>query len=256
MRSEAQIKDVNMTQISILIKLMKGEKNFAEISRSLGITLQGVRYYVNILKQEGYIDNLNITNKGYEFLSSSLFQIRKFLNENSDFLSDADGWEVICDEDISSGDRVFLRMTKSYLHASKTPSSSSTAISVTESKKGERAIIHRIQGIIEIKFGRVEINLIKDLNTENYPKYRKKCNKLYLERGDKEIFILGEGTRTLFSDEDKINIFAPLRGAFDASIRGTDVILVSTEEAFNLNLEEFSKLKEEFSKVEITMNFL
>ncbi|MGP6207603.1 winged helix-turn-helix transcriptional regulator [Cuniculiplasma sp. SKW3] len=256
MGTEAQIKDVNMTEISILLKLMKGENNFAEIARSLGITLQGVRYYVNILKQEGYIDDFKITNRGYEFLSSSLFQIRRFLNENSDFLSDANGWEVICDEDITSGDKVYLKMIKSYLHADKIPSSSSTAKSVTNSKKGERAIVRDIQGIIEIKFGRIEINLIKDLNSGNYEKYRKKCNQLYLNKGEKEIFILGEGSRTLFSDTERINMFAPLRGSFDASIRGTDSILVATEESFNLNLEEFSKLKEEFSKVEITMNFL
>lgn len=253
---EAQIKDVNLTEISILLKLMKGENNFAEISRSLGITIQGVRYYVNILKQEGYIDDLKITNRGYEFLSTSLFQIRKFLNENSDLLSDADGWEVICDDDIFSGDTVYLKMVRSYLHADKIPSSSSTARAVTNSKKGERAIVREIKGIIEIKFGRIEINLIKDLRSGNYEEYRKKCNHIYLDRGEKEIFILGEGSRTLFPDTKGINMFAPLRGAFDASIRGTDAILVATEESFNLNLEEFSKLKEEYSKVEITMNFL
>ena len=116
MGSDQHIKDVNMMEISVLIKVIKGERNLAEIARSLDITLQGVRYYINILRQDGYLLDLDITSKGYEFLSSSLFQIKKFLNDNSDFLSDANGWEVICDDDIKSGDIVYLRMAHAYLH--------------------------------------------------------------------------------------------------------------------------------------------
>ena len=256
MGSDQHIKDVNMMEISVLIKVIKGERNLAEIARSLDITLQGVRYYINILRQDGYLLDLDITSKGYEFLSSSLFQIKKFLNDNSDFLSDANGWEVICDDDIKSGDIVYLRMADAYLHASKEIVSSSKARSVSDSSRGQRAIIGEIQGIIEINFGKVEVLLIKDLDSNNYEKYMKEIKDVKKNLNDRSIFVLGEGARTLFEDGDGINVFSPLRGAFDSAVRGMDSLVISTEEAFNLNFEEFSKLKEEFTKVDVTLNFL
>lgn len=256
MTSDLHIKDVNIMELAVMMRILKGERNLARIGRSLNITLQGVRYYVKRLKDAGFLNDMDITSSGYEYLSTSLTGVKKFLAESAEFLTEANGWEAICHDDIAMGDEVYLFMRNGYLHATKRKQTKSMAVAMTDGKSGKRILIKDIKGIIELKPGKLEILLIKGLCENRYAEFKEKVENLLRNKGEYFLFVLGEGAKTLVSDEACVNLFSPLKGAFDATVRGLNSKVIATEEAFNLNIEEFSRLKEEYSTTEVTVNFL
>ncbi len=254
MPENVDFKDLNIVEVSILVKILKGEKNLANIGRNLDLTLQGVRYYVNSMRKKKYLSDLSVTPQGYEFLTKSLEILKGFLSSSSDLLYSLHDWEIICDEEVHDGDTVYLYMKNGYLHGSKNEKTDATGIANGNSGIGQRALIHDIRGIIDVKFGKVSILIIKNISYKNSVKYMDDVHKMAGK--DIQVFLLGEGIYSIFNKFDNFERFAPLQSGFDAATRGVNALVICSEEAFNLNFEEFAILKEKHAEIKTELNFL
>ena len=258
MPENVDFKDLNIIEVSILVKILKGEKNLASIGRNLDLTLQGVRYYVNSMRKKKYLADLSVTPQGYEFLTKSLETLKGFLSSSSDLLYSMHDWEIICDEEVHEGDAVYLYMKDGYLHGSGNVKTEATGIVNGDSGIGERALIHDIRGIIDVKFGKVSILIIKNISYENPVKYIDEVTEILKKDTGKniQVFLLGEGIFSIFYKFDHFEQFAPLQSGFDAATRGLDALVICSEEAFNLNFEEFTLLKEKHTGIKTELHFL
>jgi putative transcriptional regulator len=251
------LKNVNINEISIMLKLLRGETNLTTIAKELDITLQGVRYYVNSLREKRLIEDYKISNEGYQFLTDSFKTLKNFVIEGTNTLFSPSEWEAICDDDVQIGDVVFLKMKDGYLHASKRDSSVATAVASEKANHGCKLKITEIKGIIAIEFGTVNVKIIEGLNSENSTSKRENLIK-YIQKADFKSakFVMGEGAYSLFVGNKDMCIYAPLKGAFDASNRGIDSEVYTTREYFNLNFDEFSQLTEKYPHIKALVTTL
>jgi len=157
------MKKRNITEFQILSEIVRKQPHIKqkEIADALGITVQGVSEHIrNLLKKE-YIKSRGrgeyvLTDKGIRVLKSWISQFRDYLEEvNREIYRYKDIWPAIAYEDIEDGDRVYLFMKRGLLYASKTVKTSSTAEVVEGGRRGEDIAITNIEGIIEMKKGRV-----------------------------------------------------------------------------------------------------
>ena len=258
MDPEPSLKDVNINEISLLIKILRGERNLTVMAREVGITLQGVRYYISAMKERGLLEDFKVTPKGYEYLSSLMKILKEFVVEGTDLIFKSSDWECISDDRIQAGELVYLRMKGGFLHASKkNMENDAQAVSVEDARIGNKLRIRDIKGIIKIDFGTVWIETIDQLNGDNFEDVRKKILKsLELEKNDYKIFVMGEGAYSILRNAVEINLFSPLSGAFDCANRGVNSKVYTTMESLNLNFEEFSALKEKFPMIKTNMTYL
>ena len=255
MDSSISLKDINVNEVSLFIKILKGETNLTLMAKDLGITLQGVRYYITTMKEKGFLEDFKITPKGYEYLSSVMKLLKGFVVEGTDIIFKSTDWECISDNNFKVGEIVYLHMDGGFLHAcKKNKNNEAEAIAVESAKAGNKLRIRDIKGIININFGTVWIETIENLNENNSEIIRDRIIKLVeTERENFRIFVMGEGAYSILSSEIDVNIFAPLAGAFDCANRGLDSKIYTTAESLNLNFEEFSALKEKFPNVKTNL---
>ncbi len=240
---EHGLRDLNVNEISLMLKILHGETSLAEMSRQLDITLQGVRYYVTSLREKGYMIGMNLTQEGYEYLTESLKLLKNFITDNTEAIFNSLEWECISDDEIKQNSSIFLEMKGGFLHASlKGKHESATAIATESASRGRRVRVRDIKGIIKIDFGIVSARILEKLSNSNFTIYRDIVQKEAEELGEEtEVFILGEGVATLFPDR-KFSSFSPLSAAFEAASRGLNAVVFATREAWNLNDEKFNNL--------------
>lgn len=254
MPDERGLRDLNVNEISLMLKILHGTTNMAEISRKLDITLQGVRYYVGSLRDKGYMNEMSLTKEGYEHLVDSLTLLKKFVTDNAEAIFDSLEWECIGDDDIQQNARVFLEMRGGFLHGSSTgKDDSATATALEPALKGTRVRIRDIRGIIKINFGTVHARIIEKLTTTNFKEYRKTLeNELKQIGAGTQVFLLGEGAVTLFP-EMTCNRFSSLQGAFEAAGKGLDSLILATRESWNLNDELFNELMKKNGAIRVSV---
>ena len=159
------MKKRNITEFQILAEIIRKQPHIKqkEIAEALGITVQGVSEHIRNLLKKGYIKSRSrgeyiLTDKGIRVLKTWISQFRDYLEEiNRDIYRYKDIWPAIADEDIEDGERVYLFMKSGLLYASKKVKTPSTAEVVEGGKKGEDIAITNIEGIIEMKKGKVTI---------------------------------------------------------------------------------------------------
>lgn len=258
MEKEKRIPHLNVNEMAVLLMLARGEKNLAFISRELNMTLQGVRYYVSIFKDMGLINELDVTEKGYEYLYETLGDLRKFLIMGSEIIYKNRNWEAIADEEIKNGDRVFLKMNGGFLHAFKNgDETGANAIAISSCIKGQCARISQIRGFIDVKFGKVYVKIIKTEKLKNYEDAKKILNQIVeSEKHLKVIFGIGEGIKSLLCENESVIFFSPVEGSFNAAIRGLDSILFCTEDSFNMYMEKISEEKSKYEEVDISFEYI
>ncbi|MGP6220016.1 hypothetical protein [Caldiplasma sukawensis] len=258
MEREKRIPHLNVNEMAVLLMLARGEKNLAFISRELNMTLQGVRYYVSIFKDMGLINELDVTEKGYEYLYETLGDLRKFLIMGSEIIYKNRNWEAIADEDIKNGDKVYLKMEGGFLHAFKSgPVTGASAIANSDCLKGQCARISQIKGFIDVKFGRINVKIIKNEKLRKYEDVKKTLTEIVKsEKNSNVIFGIGEGIKSLLWDSESVIFFSPVEGSFNAAIRGLDSILFCTEDSFNMYMEKISEEKSKYEDVEISFEYI
>ena len=111
--------------------------------------------------------------------------------------------------------------------------------------------VTRIDGIIDIEFGQVEINIIPS-GSKNIPDKIKK--KLSNRKDGEKIGTIGEFAYYLLSGNRIDFEYAALRSAYDAAIRGISSMIFVSESRFLFISPELSELSKKYPQVRISVN--
>ena len=257
MGTEPGWRDLNINEISLMLKLLKGETSLSAMARELDITLQGVRYYINSMKDRNFLSNMTLTQEGYEYLGESLKLLKKLVIDGTEAIYDSSDWECIADSKVDQNAKVYLKMNGGYLHATAVETLNCATATASESAStGHKVRIRDIRGIIEIDFGSVTVHIIERLNENNYNQCRAAMVKELdsISESD-EIFVLGEGVASLLTGR-KHNRYSPIESAFDAANRGINSHIYSTSESWVLNSEHFNSMSEKFQNIKTSVSSL
>ena len=246
------VERANINQLMILSGINEKKESYQEMAKNLGLTLQGILYHVKNLKSLGYLDeNDRITPSGYNFLYNGLSDFASRISANLNQLHRELVWEAIADDSIKKGQQVSIYMKNGYLRASPSVKGHAHGISDRDAVKESILGVTRIDGIIDIEFGQVEINIIPS-GSENIPdKIRKKLSN---RKDGEKIGTIGEFAYYLLS-RNRIDFeYAALRCAYDAAIRGISSMIFVSESRFLFISPELSELSKKYPQVRISVN--
>ncbi len=242
----------NLNQLMVLSGINEQKESYQEMARNLGLTLQGVLYHVKNLKNAGYLDeNDKITPSGYNFLYNGLSDFASRISENLNQLNRELVWEAIAEDSIKKGQRVSIYMKDGYLRASSQLSGNAHGLSDRDAEGGSILGVTRIDGIIEIEFGLVEINVISSASNGALDKTREKLEN---KKHDVKIGTIGEFAYYLLSGYRIDFEYAALRSAYDAAIRGISSMIFVSESRFLFISSELSELSRKYPQVRISVN--
>jgi len=239
-----------ITEMMILLSILKGNRKLKEIASDIGITVQGVSEYLKVLESSGFLKNGNVTPKGMEFLYTSLEEIGDFVHEANKVIGKIKIAEAIAGEDIKEGDKVGLFMEKGYVYAYK-KESNSMGIAAMNAKRGEDLGVKNLRGIMDINYGKIDVYVMPEITEGGSRKVnRERIKKLI--RGDKKIGVCGAVAYVTIKDVAKIDFeFAAVNSAINAAYRGISTILFISHEMlpYTLKILEDSDVKYEVRNV-------
>ncbi len=218
-----------VTKIFILLEILKGKKKLKDIANSVGITIQGVSEYLKILESEGYTENGRVTILGLEFLTKSLDEIGEFVQEANSMIRKAKIIEAIAGENINKNEEVGLFMENGYLHAYR-KKSTSMGTAIISGKKGMDIGISNLKGVLNIKYGKIEIYAMPSIEEGGSRKVNRRKIKNIIKE-DKKIGVCGVVAYTLIRKIAKIDFeFSAVNAAIDAYYRGISTQLFVSHE--------------------------
>ncbi len=244
-----------INQIIVLLNIYHGKKKPSEIAREMNITLQGVIYHMKNLRRDGLIDEENrITKEGFDFLYRQLSDMREFITSNIQDLDSLMVWEAIAAENIIAGSTVYLRMKDGYLHAFLS-GGGATGRAVNDSQAGGLVGITNLSGMIDVNFGKLSIIVIPDSIDGGIGEKLKKATEdlspaLFAAMGEAGYVALkGIGV------EPDIE-YSALQAAFEACVRGRNVILVTSRRRLHYSMAEIPQLENRYNPVKANITDL
>jgi putative transcriptional regulator len=150
------------TKMIILLELTsRGPVRFKTLAEKLDMTVQGVSDYFKIMTKEKLIRKANgeykATQKGINLLHDKFMEIREFVITEMNRLRIIDNCTALAGNRIRSGNRIGLFMEDGRLVAYRNRKSGSTGIAIMDAEKGEDVGINRLEGIVDLKIGRLYI---------------------------------------------------------------------------------------------------
>ncbi len=241
-----------ITEMFILISLLRGRRKLKDIADDVGITIQGVSEYMKILESQGYVKNGEITLKGFEFLTKAIEEIGDFLEESRRIIMHARTVEAIAGERIENGDDVGLFMEKGYLHAYKRRASS-MGIAINSANEGEDLGVKNLRGVLDIKYGKIKIYPLPPIEDGGSRAVDMKRVKKIID-GSKEykIGVCGVVAHVVLSKLGKVDFeFSSANAAVDAYYRGISSILFVSHEMLPHTIKILSEkgVKYELEKI-------
>ena len=237
-----------INQIIVLLNIYHRRRKPSEIAKDMDITLQGVIYHIKNLQKEGFIDNENrITKKGFDFLYRQLSDMREFITSNIKDLDSVMIWEAIAAEDINSGSTVYLRMKGGYLYACLS-GDGARGRAVNGAKAGGLLGITDLSGMIDVNIGRLSIVVIPDeLNDEVEEKLKDIMAKV---PSDLRAAVGEAGYVALRNVGVEPDIeYAPQAAAFEACVRGQNVMVVTSRRRLHYSMAEIPQLENRYNPV-------
>ncbi|KPV46503.1 MULTISPECIES: transcriptional regulator [Acidiplasma] len=250
-----KIEQAMITQLMVLLNVKNGKYRPSEISKELGITLQGVVYHMKILRDKGYIGSDNkITKEGFDFLYNGLNTIEDFVHSSLINIDASLIWEAIPDRDIIPGQKVYLYMQDGYLHASPDFKTGSYGVSCTRSNAGKCAGITGVKGLIDVKKAKITIMLLKNIEKiENLCDYE----KIILQKVSSVEYDLagsvGELAYTVLRDGGiKNNLeYNAIGAGFEAAKRGYSTLILISDRLFHFTINDIRELQAKNPEIEI-----
>ncbi|WP_393971924.1 hypothetical protein OXIME_000513 [Oxyplasma meridianum] len=244
----------------ILTEIFDGNEKPSEISRKIGITIQGVQYHTKIMREKGLIDvNGKITEIGFDFLYSGLSGFRDFVAESMAKLDNVLVWEAIAMENLRKGDIVWLKMSNGYLYATLDKSGEASGTVMKDTPEGEIAGVSQVKGIINMQLGTISIIVIPDIEKiKDMDDITEKVRDFLGTRPPGIFGVLGEEAMIVAK---KMNIkprleFAPLESAFEASNRGISSHIIISSRRFHFILQTLRELQRKSPKNELKINYM
>ncbi len=229
-----------ITEMMIILSLLKGKRKLREIAEDVGITVQGVSEYMKILESENLVEDGKPTHEGMEFLYSALEEIGDFLHDANRIIGKIKVTEAIAGEDIEKGNEVGLFMENGYLHAYK-KESTSMGIAINDARKGEDVGVENLKGILNINYGKIDVYVMPSIEEGGSRGVNKeKLQKLLKENG--KIGVCGIVANIAIKNITKIDFeFGSVYAAIDAAYRGIDTVLFVSHEMLPYVLREISE---------------
>ena len=255
-----KIEQALLSQLMILLNIKNGKTRPSEISKDIGITLQGVVYHIKILKEKGFIDNNHkITKEGFDFLYNGLNYIENFVHSSLLSIDSSLVWEVISDENIETGQRVSLYMGKGYLHAGTYTGKWANGITVKDSRKGECTGVTAVREIINIKKSRIIVLAVNNVEKID------NMNNLSAEVADTlksiEFDFLGTIGEMAKNITQIMKIkpqfeYASINSAFEAARRGFTTAILVSDRFFHFSLTEIRELQSKNPGIELDLRHI
>ena len=199
----------------------------------LGITVQAVSENIKSLTDDGFVEiredtvRYHITKRGIEKLKEEAMDLRKYADEVVETMNTYKSiWPAIAEEELKKGEKVWLKMEKGTLYATKDKTSAKAEV-LDDAVKGEDVALTKLEGIIELKAGDVTVIRLPTINQGG----SRACNldkihEIY-NKGFDRVGIMGTISRAVV---DKLMIspdfeFATPYAAVAASKRGLNVLV-------------------------------
>ena len=218
-----------ITEMMIILSLLKGKRKLREIAEDVGITIQGVSEYMKTMESLNLIKEGKPTHEGMEFLYSSLEEIGDFIHNANRIIGKIKVTEVIAGERIMKGERVGLFMKNGYIYAYKRESSS-TGVAINNAGEDEDLGVENLKGILGIDYGKISIYVMPSIEEGGSRSVKKdKIKKLLKE--DKKIGVCGTVAYVVIKALATIDFeYGSVYAAIDAAYRGVDTILFVSHE--------------------------
>ena len=218
-----------ITEMMIILSLLKGNRKLKEIAEDVGITIQGVSEYMKILESEGLIKDGKPTHYGIEFINSSLEEIGDFLHDANRIIGKIKVTEAIAGEEIKKGDEVGLFMESGYLHAYK-KESSSMGVAINDANRGEDVGVKNLRGILNINYGKIDVYVMPSIEEGGSRNVKwDRIKKILKDR--KKIGVCGIVAYISLKDHIPIDFeFGSVYAVIDSAYRGIDSILFVSHE--------------------------
>ena len=246
-----------MTQLMIMLNILRGDSKPASISRDIGITLQGVQYNIKQLEKRGLLDsNGNVTKEGFSFVESYLTNLRNFVSSNLARLDSVLTWEAIAEGKLNRGEKVGLRMKDGYLYASRNETEPAGTVA-WDSENGGIVGVGDVKGMIGVDLGDVIICVLSTPSSSaDAVQAQSKISSLLSEKrilavsGEQAFYLaksLGLSPRIEFSS---------LEGSFEAASRGLKVLLIISGRRFHFSLDLLKEMQTRYPEINLQIKYL
>ncbi len=152
------------TRFEILVEIAASGPNVQQrqIAAKLGITPQAVSDYIHRMVEDGTVisagrSSYRVSVKGVNWMLEMLRELRDYVSRVTTVVTDITTCAAIAETDITKGQIVGLKMIDGLLYATSETGEGARGISASEVKKGEDADITRIEGLVELRKGKVTI---------------------------------------------------------------------------------------------------
>lgn len=239
----------------MLSSIFRGKQSYKEIASSLGMTLQGVLYHINLLKSGKFLaEDGSVTRAGYDHLYRGLKEVSDLITRDLDFLHGNLVWEAFASSPMKKGDSVHLSMKNGYLRASASEEGAAQGTSDRNAGVGDIVGITHVEGTIDYKIGEISIVILPDIESVTDPNYLLEKIKEKLKT-DALMGVIGEEAWQLATQLGKIDFeFAVLDAAYDAAIRGLSSTILVSGRRFLFLSRKLAELSEQFPQVRIGFN--
>ena len=152
------------TRFEILVEIAASGPNIQQrqIAAKLGITPQAVSDYIHKMVEEGSVvssgrSSYRVSVKGVNWMLEMLREMRAYVSHVTKVVTDITTCAAIAEVDLSRGQRVGLKMKGGLLYATGEIGKGARGISVSNVKRGEDADITNIEGLVELRRGKVTV---------------------------------------------------------------------------------------------------
>jgi len=186
------LQDRNLTtKFRILAEIARNQPNIQQkdIARRLQVTSQAISKYIKELLEDGWLisdgrSKYRVTKEGVNWLLKSLRELKDYSNFVEESLTRITVCAAVAASDISKGQEVGLEMRDGLLVATGIPGRGAKGIATSDARKGEDVGISDIEGIVELKPGKITILIVPNIQRGGSKKVdHAKLRKKLEERG-------------------------------------------------------------------------
>ena len=152
------------TKFQILVEIARSGPNIQQrdIAGKLGLTPQAISEYIKRLVKEGMLlaegrSRYRLTTEGVNWIIKVLRELRGYDATIQQAITNISVSAAIAASDIKKGQSVGLEMKDGLLYTTPTPGKGARGIAIGVARAGEDIGISNIEGIVELKLGKVTI---------------------------------------------------------------------------------------------------
>lgn len=244
-----------MSQLLVLSKIYEGKQSYSEIANALGMTLQGVLYHVNALKENNFLgDDGHVTQAGYEHLYNGLKELSDLISKDLDSLHGNLVWEALASSEVKKGEKLGLGMRAGYLNAGHNETGSAEGIVDRDASPGNVVGIEEVRGIIGYDTGEVRMIILPDVESvQDFAEISRKVKGVLLK--DSKIGTIGEEAWRVGKDLGNIDFeYGVLEASYDAAVRGLNTSILVSKRRFSFLSRKLTDFSEQFPQIRISFH--